>query len=105
MLKDPSRSQELSKAIHDVENAGDKITHETIARLHQTWITPIDRSDIHSLITRLDDILDLIEAVSERVLLYGVTKCPDFVIHLSTTVLRATEAVNQAVRLLPRLRQ
>ena len=66
------RSAELCKAVKDAEEAGDKITHETIARLHKTWITPIDRADIHSLITALDDVLDLIEAVSERVALYEV---------------------------------
>ena len=49
-----------------------RITHETIARLHKTWITPFDASDIRGLITALDDVLDLTEAVSERVVLFGI---------------------------------
>ena len=55
LVRQPERAAELAKAIHDIENAGDIITHETIARLHKTWITPIDRADIHSLISALDD--------------------------------------------------
>jgi predicted phosphate transport protein (TIGR00153 family) len=105
MLANPARAAELAKSINEVESAGDKITHETIARLHRTWITPIDRADMHSLITSLDDVLDLIEAVSERVVLYGIATCPEFVTHLGGVVLRAVQAVDQAVRLLPRVKQ
>lgn len=105
MLKDPRRAPELAKQVSQTENAGDKITHETIARLHKTWITPIDRSDIHSLITSLDDVLDLTEAVSERLLLYGVTDCPDFIVALGAVVVRATEAVEKAIRLLPQVKR
>jgi uncharacterized protein len=105
MLKDPRRAPELAKQVSQTENAGDKITHDTIARLHKTWITPIDRSDIHSLITSLDDVLDLTEAVSERLLLYGVNDCPDFIVALGGVVVRATEAVEKAIRLLPQVKR
>ena len=101
----PERAVELAKAIKDVENEGDKITHETIARLHKTWITPIDRSDIHSLITALDDVLDLIEAVSERVALYEVKVLPEFVVKLADSLQHATIAVDQAIKLLPKVKQ
>ncbi len=63
IFAEPERTEELARAISEAENSGDKITHETIARLHKTWITPVDRSDIHALITALDDVLDLTEAV------------------------------------------
>ena len=105
IVRQPERSVELAKAIKDVENDGDKITHETIARLHKTWITPIDRADIHSLITALDDVLDLIEAVSERVALYEVKDLPEFVVQLADTLQHATVAVDQAIRLLPKVKQ
>src|SRR5688572_9146079 len=101
IMREPERSTELCKAVKDAEEAGDKITHETIARLHKTWITPIDRADIHSLITALDDVLDLIEAVSERVALYEVKVLPDFVVRLAEALEQATHAVNKAVTLLP----
>jgi predicted phosphate transport protein (TIGR00153 family) len=104
MLEQPERSAELGKIVNEVESAGDKITHETIARLHQTWITPLDGSDIHSLITSLDDVLDTIEAVSERLVLYGITESPKFVAKLASVVVRGTEAMDKAVRLLPQVK-
>ena len=105
IVRQPERAVELAKAIHDVENAGDIITHETIARLHKTWITPIDRADIHSLITALDDVLDLIEAASERVALYEVKELPEFVVTLADSLQAATEAVDKAIKLLPQVKQ
>jgi len=101
----PERSVELAQKIKDIENEGDRITHETIARLHKTWITPIDRADIHSLITALDDVLDLIEAVSERVALYEVKTVPEFVVKLADSLQKATIAVDQAIKLLPKVKQ
>jgi predicted phosphate transport protein (TIGR00153 family) len=105
MARQPERAAEIAQAVKEAEDAGDKITHETIAKLHKTWITPIDRADIHSLITALDDVLDLIEAVSERVALYEVRNLPDFVINLADSLQRATVAVEQAVKLLPQVKQ
>ena len=94
IVRSPDRAVEIAKAIKEAEDAGDKITHETIARLHKTWITPIDRADIHSLITALDDVLDLIEAVSERVALYEVKHLPEFVVQLADSLKLATVAVD-----------
>jgi predicted phosphate transport protein (TIGR00153 family) len=105
MLRSPARAEELSKLVHDQEHAGDKITHDTIARLHKVWITPIDRADIHSLITRLDDVLDWTEAVAERIALYHIDNVPTFAIELCDVLVRATEAVHSALRLLPSLKQ
>jgi predicted phosphate transport protein (TIGR00153 family) len=106
MVSEPDNLAVLAKAVQEAESAGDKITHETIARLHQTWLTPIDRSDIHSLITSLDDVLDLTEAVSERLLLYGMNAvAPDFVRQLADVLVRATVAMEKAVRLLPQVKR
>jgi predicted phosphate transport protein (TIGR00153 family) len=105
IMREPERSAELSIEVKTAEEAGDKITHETIARLHKTWITPIDRADIHSLITALDDVLDLIEAVSERVALYDVKNLPEFVVKLAEVLEKTTHAVNKAVKLLPQVKQ
>ncbi len=105
MVAAPQNIVELAKAVQEAESAGDKITHETIARLHKTWLTPIDRADIHSLITSLDDVLDLTEAVSERFLLYGMTSSPNFVVQLADVLVRATVDMERAVRLLPKVKQ
>ena len=58
--------------IDGAERAADKVTHETITLLHKTFITPFDRDQIHSLITRMDDILDLIEDVAHSMFLYDI---------------------------------
>ena len=66
---DPEKQAELVKM---AEHAGDEVTHAVIERLHQSFITPIDRGDIHELISRMDDVLDLIDASAERIWLYGI---------------------------------
>src|SRR5262245_48061685 len=72
MLLSPAGASDQARQIKAVEHEGDQITHHTIEILHQTFITPIDRGDIHRLITRLDDVLDLIDATSERLWLYEI---------------------------------
>src|SRR5439155_11654270 len=72
VLREGAEAQEHAKLVKAVEHAGDEITHAVIERLHQTFITPIDRGDIHELISRMDDVLDLIEASAERIALYGI---------------------------------
>ena len=59
-------------SIDTIEKAADKITHETVSLLHKTFITPIDREDIHALSSKLDDILDLIDAAAHRLLGYRI---------------------------------
>ncbi len=60
------------QAIKDVEHRGDDITHRAFARLHTQFITPFDRSEIHRLLSRIDDVLDLADAASERLGLYDI---------------------------------
>jgi predicted phosphate transport protein (TIGR00153 family) len=105
MFGDITKAAELARRVSDLEHAGDKITHETIARLHKTWITPLDRADIRSLITALDDVLDLTEAVSERVVLFEIDVVPDDARQLSGVLVESSGAVAQAVKLLPNLKQ
>lgn len=78
MMRDLSNAEERSRQIKDVEHEADHITHETVSSLHKTFITPIDRESIYALITRMDDVLDLIDSTSERVLLYKIkTSTPE----------------------------
>ena len=101
----PARAVEIAEKVKAVENAGDLITHQTISQLHKTWITPIDRADIHSLITALDDVLDLVEAVAERFALYDINTLPDFVLDLAKVLEQTTVAVDQAIKLLPQVKR
>src|SRR5512132_872003 len=60
------------QAIKDVEHKADDITHRAFERLHTQFITPFDRSEIHRLLSRIDDVLDLADAAAERLGLYDV---------------------------------
>jgi predicted phosphate transport protein (TIGR00153 family) len=72
MLRDGADAQKQAVLVKAAEHGGDEITHAVIERLHQTFITPIDRADIHELISRMDDVLDLVEASAERIALYDI---------------------------------
>ncbi|BAN23065.1 DUF47 domain-containing protein [Caballeronia insecticola] len=79
------------------EKRADKLTHETIDLLHKTFITPLDRDEIHKLITTMDDILDLMEDVATAISLYdvrAVTSEASQLAHICTaTCLRVQQAV------------
>jgi predicted phosphate transport protein (TIGR00153 family) len=61
-----------SDRIHDLEHRADRITHDTIGLLRTVLVTPFDRDDIHRLISRMDDILDLIQDTGESLVLYDM---------------------------------
>jgi len=69
---DPERRSERIARILELERSADKVTHETVALLHKTFVTPLDRDDIHRLISRMDDVLDLIQDTAEALLLYDI---------------------------------
>ena len=98
---DPEQQAERVKA---VEHQGDEITHAVIERLHQTFITPIDRDDMHRLISRMDDVLDLIEASSERIWLYELRTIEPEARAFADVLVKSVQAVGDAVRCLRDLR-
>lgn len=87
------------KLIEDAEHAADRITHETVQLLHTTFITPFDRDDIHRLISRMDDVLDLIQDAGESLVLYDIRKITSEAIELAELLVRCTERVQAAVKL------
>lgn len=72
MLEEPSRGEELAKQVKTIEHEADDITHDVVLTLHQTWITPLDREEIHALATGLDDVLDFIDAAADKFALYEI---------------------------------
>jgi predicted phosphate transport protein (TIGR00153 family) len=88
------------KAIEDAEHAADRITHETVQLLHTTFVTPFDRDDIHQLISRMDDVLDLIQDTAESLVLYDIQKVTPQATQLAELVLRCSERVQSAVGLM-----
>ncbi|MBI4911152.1 MAG: DUF47 family protein [Acidobacteria bacterium] len=70
---DPERFPELRRQMKEHERRGDEITHEIVEKLNQYFVTPIDREDILSLAHALDDVVDRLDAVTERLMLYRIT--------------------------------
>jgi predicted phosphate transport protein (TIGR00153 family) len=87
-----------SKRIKEIEHESDVVTHNCVEALHKTFITPIERDDIHRLITRMDDIMDLIEAAAERIALYELTEMTEGAKQLADVIVRAAKALDEAVR-------
>ena len=103
LIKDFNDVALRAKGIKDTEHDGDVITHNTIEMLNRTFITPLDREDIHNLITALDDVLDYIEACAERVSLFKLTKTTDEARLLVGILVKAVKEIELAVFKLRRL--
>ena len=86
--------------IESVEKRADKVTRTTIELLHKTFITPLDREDIHQLITKMDDILDLIEDSAQLMFLYGVRHATPEAKRLADICVACCEKVHATVVLL-----
>jgi len=97
LMEDYKDAEEKRKRIFDIENEGDLITHETIKRLNKTFVTPIDREDIHALICRMDDILDLIEGTADRMQVFKVKEPTMEAVVLSRIIFSTTEAISKAI--------
>ena len=100
MINGFNEVEKHAQRIDDAERAADKITHETITLLHKTFITPFDRDQIHRLITRMDDILDLMQDVAESIVLYDIRKITPESKQLAEICQMCCERVRSAVSLL-----
>ncbi len=100
MMDNTGETESRARNIKAIENKADTVTHQTINLLHQTFITPIDRDEIHLLITRMDDILDLMEDASQSVFLYDIRKIPDEAKRLAEICVACAEKVKAAVSML-----
>jgi predicted phosphate transport protein (TIGR00153 family) len=76
MLRNPAEVDlaALAAKIKDLEHKGDELTHRVIDELNKTFITPIDREDIHDLSAALDDVLDLIDGIATRIVLFRIVE-------------------------------
>ena len=92
--------QNRAYRIESIEKMADRATHAVIELLHKTFITPLDRDEIHQLITRMDDILDLMEDASQSIFLYDVKIIPPEATKLAEICVLCSEQVKIAVGLL-----
>ena len=89
-----------AQEIENFEHAGDALTHELVRRLNTTFITPIDREDIYAMSSRLDDVIDLIDAVADRLLLYKIVTPTDGCVAMAKIIVKAAEETDRAVHCL-----
>jgi hypothetical protein len=92
--------QDVEKRVAEIkfaEHKGDQLTHELMMKLNQTFITPFDREDIHSLGSALDDVMDLVDAAASRFLTYKVTAVTPGARQLARVILHGTEILNKAI--------
>ena len=87
--------------ILELEHSADKVTHETVALLHKTFVTPLDREDIHHLISRMDDVLDLVQDTAEALQLYDIQDLTQEACELADLLHECCIRMQQAVKLLP----
>ena len=95
--------EKYAAEVDAAEHHADRVTAEVNRLLHRTFITPIDREQIHGLINAMDDILDLLQDSSETLSLYDVRRIPEDVLRLGDLSAKCCERVQHAVSLLPKL--
>jgi uncharacterized protein len=95
-----SDARAKAHAIKEVEHQGDQITHDIVKKLNTTFITPIDREDIHDLATRLDDVLDYIEAAAERLVVYRIKEPTSASRAMAEVIVQQTHAMERAIKCL-----
>ncbi len=90
--------EETVKKIKDYEHEGDTLSHEIVDMLNRTFITPIDREDIYSLANTLDDIVDMINSMSNRIKLYKLNANEEYMVQFSDTINQSAHALCNAVK-------
>ena len=95
---------EKAKQLERLEHDGDQVTHDIMARLNRTFITPLDREDIHQLASALDDVLDLMEATTEQFILYKITTVSPQAKQLAEVIQQQAEEIHKVIPKLRHLR-
>ena len=97
MVEQPGNLETRAERVKQIEHECDEITHAVVEGLHKTFITPIDRNDIYTLITKMDDIMDFVEAAADRLALYEIPTMTKEVGDLARCLVQSAEHVLGAV--------
>jgi uncharacterized protein len=100
ILEDPRDLAMRVEQVQAIEHRGDRATHAIITKLNQSFITPFDREDIHTLASSLDDVLDFTYAAANRLVLYKITEPPPTAAELAGLIVLQTEELARGVSLL-----
>lgn len=98
LVANPVHLEQKVAAIKELEHQADGITHDVIVRLDESFVTPMDREDIHLLAYRLDNVVDLVDGTARRALMFRVTESPEPVVRLTDVLRRAAAEVEAGVR-------
>ena len=102
ILSKPGELNGRIAKLKEIEHRGDDIIHAVMVRLNKTFITPLDREDIHALVSALDDVLDFIYGAGERLMMYKIPQPPVAAAQLAALILHQTEQLRGAVNALDR---
>jgi predicted phosphate transport protein (TIGR00153 family) len=93
-----SPASDKIKLIRELEHEGDRMTHEMIDKLNRTFITPLDREDIHALASELDDVIDIIHATTDRMQLFRIEKSSPHLTQMAEVLVKAAEVIGKAIK-------
>ncbi len=97
MVKDFKDLEKRVKKLDELEHEGDIVTHEIMDKLNRTFITPLERDDIHAITAGIDDVLDLTEEVADRIYLYKLEKPTKHLIQMAEILGQAVGEVSKAI--------
>ena len=100
---DLDKRESFNREVDNAERAADRITQEVNRALHKTFITPIDREQIHQLINTMDDVADLIQDSAETMVLYDVRYMTDDIVRLTDVSVKCCERLKEAVALIAKV--
>jgi uncharacterized protein Yka (UPF0111/DUF47 family) len=98
LFSEPNRMDFYATQIKLIEREADDITHEVMNRIDRSFVTPLDREDIHKLATSLDTVVDLIDGTARRALMFNVTDRKEPAKALSALILRSAERIAESVK-------
>ena len=100
LIDDPSGRVLKARTMKDIEHEGDKITHAVVTRLNTTFVTPLDRQDIHRLVANLDDVLDYIDETATELVIYRIGAPTSECRAMAQVIVDTVEPMDRAVRCL-----
>jgi predicted phosphate transport protein (TIGR00153 family) len=100
MMTNYDRLEERAKEMKSIEHRGDIVTHEIFERLNRTFITPIEREDIHDLASGLDDVMDAAEAIATRMVLFKIPAATPAAQRLTSVLAECGRQIEKAVDVL-----
>ena len=90
--------EETLRKMHEIEHQGDEVTHDILNRLNKTFITPFDREDIHALAKELDDIIDMLYTIVNRLKVYHIAGTDKNLVQFASVIEESVRAVSRAVK-------